>query len=163
MNPRSAAPLIAMRQAGMRPSCFVMLSFGNFPDPDWHRWADTAESPSLVIRPEDPVDRIDLRCLADLDLILFFAEWSGSVSRLYERLTEYAREIAVLSPAFETDIGWWWVKGVGRLEFDQRQHLTALEASKGEATAAALKNDAAGYASARAKERRAVEGLQWQR
>ncbi len=130
MIPRGAAELIEMRKAGHRPAGFVFVSYGDFIDPDWWRHANTCHQPELLIRPEDPIERIDLRCLIGLDLILFFAEWSDPVSRLYERLTEYAAEIAVESPAFDSDIGWWWVRGIGRIEFADRQNLEGMRVAQ---------------------------------
>lgn len=121
MTPRGAAPLIAMRQSGQRPAGSVWISFGNFLEPDWWRWSNTCDRPELLIRPGDPIERLDLRCLLGLDLILFFSDWCASVSRLHDRLTEYAKEIAVMSPAFEADIGWRWINGVGRVPFEQAQ------------------------------------------
>lgn len=163
MIPRGAAPLIAMRKAGNRPAGFVFVSFGDFREPDWWRWADTCEKPELLIRPEDPIERLDLRCVVGLDLILFFSEWSEAVGKLYERLTEYAQEIAVESPAFDTDIGWWWVRGVGRIGFDDRRHLTAIAEAQADAVHAARKDDRVAYAAAQAKEQRAREAMQWPR
>ncbi|MCX7161490.1 MAG: hypothetical protein NT083_00320 [Rhodocyclales bacterium] len=110
--------MIAMRKAGQRPAGFVFVSYGDFREPDWWRWANTCNQPELLICPEDPIERLDLRCAVDLSLILFFYEWSEPAGRLFDRLTEYAQEIAVESPDFGTDIGWWWTRETGRIEFN---------------------------------------------
>ena len=161
MIPRGAEPLIVLRKSGQRPSGLIWLEVGDFPDPDWWKWANTADRPQILIRPEDPIERLDLRCFLGLDVILFAEEWTDQVARLYERLQEYAQEIAVLSPAFEIDIGWWWIRGVGRIEFDDRQHLTAIADAQADAVHAARKNDSIAYAAAQAKEQRAREAMTW--
>jgi hypothetical protein len=162
MNPRGAAPLVAMRESGTRPAGFVFVSYGDLPDPDWWRWANTLGHPQILVRPTDPIERLDLRCLVGLNVILDFAEWSPGVARLYERLTEYAQEIAVESPAFEADIGWWWVRGVGRIGFDDRRHLTAIADAQADAVHAALKRDSGAYQAAQDNERSATEAMSWQ-
>lgn len=118
MTPRGSAPLIEMRQNGMCPSGSVWVKLGDFREPDWWRWANTCDHPEILVRPEDPIERLDLRCLVGLDVLLFFGHYDERAGRLYEKLQDYAKEIAVMSPAFEDDIGWRWVKDVGRIEFD---------------------------------------------
>jgi len=122
MTPRGGAPLIATRKRGQRPAGSVWVNYGDFVEPDWWRWSNTTDTPELLVRPGDPIVRLDLRCLIDLDLVLFAAAWSDPVSHLYERLQEYAREILIQVVAFEGDIGWWWLRDVGRIEFGER-HL----------------------------------------
>lgn len=119
MTPRGAAPLIAMRRSGARPAAAVWVTLGDFPAPDWWRWSDTCHRPEIIVRPEDPLDRLDLRCLVGLDVILFFATYDERAARLYERLQDYADEIAVMSPAFDDDIGWRWIKGLGQVGFGE--------------------------------------------
>jgi hypothetical protein len=125
MNPRGSAPLLAMRQAGQRPAAPVWITYGDFRDPDWWRWTHSADKPELLVRPEDPIERLDLRCVVGLNVVLFFPDWSAAVSRLYERLQEYAREIAVMSPGFEADIGWRWTKAAGQHDFCQPERRAA--------------------------------------
>lgn len=163
MTPRGAAPLVAMRQAGYRPSGDVWVRHGEFPDPDWWRWANTRNSPEVIVRPADPVDRLDLRCLVGLRVTLFASEWSARVGKLFELLTEYADEVVVMSPAFEGDIGWFWLRDHGRVEFDDRWRIDALADAKAAAVNAALRNDQAGYQAARAREAQAQGGAPWQR
>ncbi len=124
MIPRGAAPLIGMRLAGQRPACSVFVCFGDLPEPDWWRYSNTIDRPELLVLPSDPIERLDLRCLLELDVILIAAEWSEHLSRLYERLQDYAEEITVMAAAFGDDIGWHWLKQCGRIEFGER-HLVA--------------------------------------
>ena len=163
MTPRGAAPLIAMRQAGYRPAADVWLSYGDFKEPDWWKWAETCNAPELVVHPADPVDRLDLRCLVGLKVVLFAAEWSPTVGKLYDLLTKYAEEICVMSPVFDGDIGWYWLKDHGRVELDDRWRIDALIDAKASAVNAAIKGDMVAYQAARAREATALEGAQWPR
>lgn len=162
MTPRGAAPLIAMRQAGFRPSGDVWVSYGDFPELDWWRWANTCNSPELVVLPTDPIERLDFRCLVGLRVVLFAAEWSARVGKLFELLTEYADEVVVMSPAFEGDIGWFWLKDHGRVEFDDRWRIDALADAKAAAVNAAFKGDQAAYQAARVREAQAQGSAPWQ-
>jgi hypothetical protein len=117
MNPRGASPLIELRQAGMCPRGAVWVMLGDYREPDWWRWANTCDHPEVLVRPEDPIERLDLRCLVGLEVVLFFGSYDERAMRLYDRMQEYAKEIIVMSPAFEDDIGWRWIKGIGRVEF----------------------------------------------
>lgn len=134
MIPRGAEQLIAMRLEGWRPSKDVWITYGDFREPgrsvertkpvvftDWSKWDVSSDSPELLIRPEDSIERIDLRCVAGLGVVLFFVEWSEKVARLEERLREYAAEITVMSPSFDDDIGWWWRRGIGQTDIDGKE------------------------------------------
>lgn len=125
MLPRGATPLIAMRKSGHVPASDVWVSFGDFREPDWQKWANTQYAPELVVKPGDPIDRLDFRCLIGLRVILFFADYSAAAGRLYERLQEYAAEIDVLSPAFADDIGWHWSRKSGQRDFNTTERKTA--------------------------------------
>lgn len=118
MTPRGAEHLIAMRMCGQRPAGSIFIQHGDFREPDWWKWADSLSEPELLIRPADPIDRLDLRCLLDLPVILFLPTWGDREARLYERLQEVASEIAVVSPAFDLDCGWRWLRDIGRVEFN---------------------------------------------
>lgn len=163
MTPRGAAPLIAMRMAGQRPAVDVWVSVGDFSEPDWWRWAETAGQPEILVHPEDPIERLDLRCLVGLRLVLFFSAWDDRVARLYDRLQDYADEITVMSPAFDTDIGWYWLKGRGRIEIEERHWLTQFDEARVNATAAAVKGDKAAYQAAQAAELEAIRRAPWLR
>lgn len=130
MIPRGAEHLIAMRLAGEAPRN-VWLTYGDFREPgrrgernkpavftDWHRWDVSCSSPDLLIRPEDNIECIDLRCIAGLSVVFFFTEWNERVSRLQDRMQEYAQDITVMSPCFDSDLGWWWRRGIGQTDID---------------------------------------------
>ena len=125
MTPRGAEHLFKMRLRGNRPMQSVWVNYGDIPLIEWWRWAETADQPNIFVRPEDPIERLDLRCLVDLDVVFYFADWDARVSRLYERLQEYASEIAVLSPCFEEDIGWYWLREVDRIKIGERHSIGA--------------------------------------
>jgi hypothetical protein len=148
--------------SGKRLSADVWVNVGDFREPDWHRWTETEHQPELLVRPEDPIDRLDLRCLLGLRVTLFFAAWDARVAALYERLQEYADEIAVLSPCFELDCGWYWVRGFGRIEIGDRWRVDAIRAAQSDCTAAAMKRDQAAYANAQAREVEALGDRSWQ-
>ena len=99
-------------------------------EPDWWRWQETQYSPSLLIRSSDPIERLDLRALVGLNIILLPQVWDERVARLHELLMTLAEEIAVLSPAFGDDIGWWWHKRYGKLEWGERHILTEYQADE---------------------------------
>lgn len=149
MTPRGAQALIALRKAGKRPKGDVWISFGDFREPDWWLYGGM---PELLVRSDDPVDRVDLRCVVELPVILFFDKWNEKVAALYEQLTGFASEICVMSPEFEEDIGWWWHKQYGRLEWGERRYLTQFQDALAECTVAARKNNKAAYAAAKEKE-----------
>jgi len=125
MLPRGSFPLVAMRQAGQKPAGFVWVSFGEFKEPDWNRWANTQFSPELVVLPADPVDRLDFRCLIGLRVILFLSNYNDKAALLFERLQEYASEIDVMSPDFDLDIGWHWSKKSGQRDFGTAERMVA--------------------------------------
>ncbi len=125
MTPRGALPLIALRKAMRKPAGKVWVSYGDFREPDWNRWANTRYSPELVVLPADPVERLDFRCLVGLSVTLFLSNYDDKAARLYERLQEYAEEIDVLSPAFDDDIGWHWTRRSGQREFNTAERRAA--------------------------------------
>jgi hypothetical protein len=163
MTPRGAAQLIAMRMDGRRPAGDVWVNFGDFREPDWWRFTETSHHPEILIRPEDPIERIDLRCIVGLSVVFFFAEWGDTVARLYERLQDFAAEICVMSPCFESDIGWWWTRKSGQIDFNERWRLTAIEAAQQNCMAAARKGDATAYALWQGRELEAIKGASWLR
>lgn len=119
MTPYGAAPLIALRTQGKRPVNAVWINYGDEPAQDWWKWAETCGMPVLTIRTTDPIDRLDLRCLIGLAVVLHFADWTERVARLLERVQEMSPEIAVISPSFEDDVGFWLIRGEGQFPIDQ--------------------------------------------
>lgn len=128
MTPRGAQALIAMRLAGQRPAGPVWINYGDLRQPgsprdgrplavtDWAKWEETSAYPELLVRPEDPIDRLDFRCVVDLPVVLFFKTYSDRAALLFEKLKEYAREITVMSPDFDRDIGWTWSRERGQVD-----------------------------------------------
>ena len=163
MLPRGSSPLIAMRKDGNAPEGSVMIDYGDFPDPDWHRWANTMHSPRLVVRPDEPVDRLDFRCLVKLPVLLYVAHYDEKAALLFVRLQDYASEIAMLSPDFDDDIGSWWLPRYGVKTFDERAIVTAYEDARDQRTHAALTRNRAAYDAATAIELRLLEEHSWLR
>lgn len=128
MLPLGAAPLIAMRKSGHAPDATVWVSYGDFPDPQWHTCSPYL--PELVVGFDDPIDRLDLRCLVKLTVTLYLKRYDDKAARLFERLQDYASEIVCLSPDFEQDIGFWWLPRRGVIDYDKRGIVTAYEAAK---------------------------------
>lgn len=163
MLPRGAAPLIEMRQSGHAPAGTVWVNYGDFREPDWHRWSNTMHSPELVVRFDEPVDRLDFRCLVKLDVTLFLERYDDKAALLFSRLQEYATEIVMLSPAFDEDLGMWWLPKYGVIEFDKRHIVTAYEAAKAERSVAAHRNNTAAYNCAAEREMKLLKENTWLR
>lgn len=161
MIPRGAAHLIAMRKAGKRIDCEVWITLGDFIETKWEKYSNTCDKPELLIRPEDPIERMDLRCVAGLKVILFFSAYDSRAIRLFERLQEYCAEIAVMSPEFDEDIGWRWIRGIGRVEYGDTHFIADLEAAKGDRYMATRSDDKAAYARATDAENKIMEAAPW--
>jgi len=130
MTPFGAEPLIKLRQNGKRPVGRVWINYGDdCVALEWRRWCDTQFQPTLTIRTTDPIERLDFRCLVGLDVTFHFAEWDARVARLLERLKEYAPEIAVISPCFEDDLGFWWIRGQGQFPIDRHPQAVVRSAA----------------------------------
>lgn len=113
--PFGAGPLFKLREQGKKPVGSVWVNYGtDYVALEWWRHAETQAQATVTIRPTDPIDRLDLRCLIGLRVTLHFMEWDNRVARLLERLKEFSPEIAVISPAFEDDLGFWWIRGRGQ-------------------------------------------------
>lgn len=162
MLPLGAAPLIAMRKAGEAPAG-VWVNYGNFRQPDWHRWANTMHSPELVVGFDDPVERLDFRCLFKLPVTLYFARYDDKAALLFHRLQDYAAEIVMLSPDFEGDLGMWWLPKYGVIDFDRRHVVTEYEGARSDCLAAAYRRDEAAYRAAQGIEIRLLEENAWLR
>lgn len=171
MIPRGAEHLINLRMEGWKPSKDVWLTYGDFREPgrkgdrsrpivftDWRKWELSSTSPQLLIRPEDNIERIDLRCIAGLRIVFVFDQWCDKVSRLNDRLQEYAKEIIVMSPCFDEDIGWIWHKRYGQIEMKDRHWITKFEEAQ-----AACAGGGRGYAEAQARELEILEAAPWLR
>jgi hypothetical protein len=163
MLPRGSAPLIGMRKAGQVPDGQVWVSYGDFRDPDWHRWANTMHSPELIVRPSDPVDRLDLRCVVKLPVTLFASSYDDNAALLFHRLQDYASEIVFLSPDFEDDLGMWWLPKYGVIEYGQRHIVTAYEAARDGCMSSACRRNDGEYKKFQANEMRLLKENSWLR
>jgi hypothetical protein len=160
MLPLGAKPLLDMRMCGQAPAG-VWVSYGDFPDPQWHRWADI--EPEVVVRYTDPIDRLDLRCLVKLPVTLFLARYDDKAAVLFSRLQDYASEIVCLSPDFEGDIGFWWLPRYGTIDYDKRSVVTRyLEAGERRSTAADRRRQG-DYEAAANEQNKLLEEYPWLR
>lgn len=161
MIPRGAQPLIDRRLQNWRPQRPVWIQYGDFLEPAWWRYIETKESPEILVRPEDPIEQLDLRCVVGLLVTYVFREWDVRVARLYERLQDYAAEIIVMSPCFDLDCGWFWVRGYGEIAMNERWRLTQMKDAQADCIAASVKGDKVAYAAAQARELEAITGAPW--
>lgn len=161
MTPRGAAPLIAMRLAGQCPAGEVWITVGEGREPDWWKWSNTLSMPELLIRPDDPIDLLDLRCVHGLNVIMFSEAWDERAARVHDRLIEYAEEVCVMSPAFELDIGWRWIREYGRIEFGETHWIKDYSDAEDERGRASLRSDKAAYAAATLLEREIRLSAPW--
>lgn len=161
MIPRGAAPLIAMRLAGQCPAGEVWITVGDGREPDWWKWSNTLAMPELLIRPEEQIERLDLRCVHGLSVVLFCGEWFDRAARVHDLLIEYAAEIAVMSPSFELDIGWRWIKGIGRVEFGETHWIKKYRDAQDDRSRAADRNDKAAYQAAASREEQIRQIAPW--
>lgn len=152
-----------MRMAGQVPTADVWVNYGNLPEPDWWKWANTCDQPEILVRPEDPIERLDLRCIVGLRVTLFITTYDDKAALLFAKLQEYASEIAALSPDFENDLGMWWLPKIGVIDFDKRPIVTAYEAAKASTSNAAYKRNEAGYRESQAEELKLLEANPWLR
>lgn len=156
MLPLGADPLIKLRLSGHIPTCTAWVKYGDYPNPDWHRWADSMHSPVIVVRFADPVARLDLRCLVGLFVTLYLARYDDKAASLFTRLQDYASEIVCMSPDFDEDIGMWWLPRYGVIDYDQRGIVARYQQAR----------DAVIYGgkeSARAIEKKLLEENPWLR
>lgn len=177
MIPRGGQSLIAKRLEGWTPKRYVWISYGDFREPgtksnapltitDWAKWKETSQTPELLVLTDDPIERMDFRCIAGLDVLLFFVLWNERVARLYEILQNYAAEIAVQSTCFDEDIGWYWLRRYGQVEINDLHWVTRYERARDECSAAssmAGERGKAAYAKAQAEELACLQAAPWLR
>ncbi len=161
MTPRGARALIEMRKKGQRPVGVVWIEYGNGPDPDWWMWSNTEGQPEILVKPEDSIELLDLRCFVDLEVILFCVEWCDRVGRLYERLQDFAKEITVMSVSFGEDIGWHFIKPYGRIDYGEAHWIEKYSKAKADATFFARRDDKAGHQEAQQREKQIIENAPW--
>lgn len=161
MIPRGADALIKLRLSGKRPENDIFILVGEGREPDWWKYSNTIEQPELLILPTDPLERLDLRCVHGLRVIMVCLVWDDREARVLDMLTEHANEVAVMSPAFDTDIGWRWIRGYGRVEFGDSHWLADYQNAVADSTHLALGKDKAAYLASQANEARILEAAPW--
>jgi len=152
-----------MRLAGQCPAGEVWITVGEGREPDWSKWSNTAGQPEILIRPEDPLERLDLRCVMGLNVILFTDAWDDRSARVHDMLTEFCNEIAVMSPDFELNIGWRWIKDIGRVEFGETHWIKKYRDAEDDRANAARRNDQRAYHAATLRENQIREAAPWLR
>ena len=157
MTPRGASALLDMRTQGQRPAGVVWVNCGNFREPYWWKWSNTLHTPEILVRPEDSIDGLDLRCLVDLDLILFADGYSKKLIALFDRLIKYAAHIQVLITEFGVDVGWSWDREYGRFDFNTEHLATKYREAMADSFHAAHSNNPEIYRLARVAEQKARE------
>jgi hypothetical protein len=150
MIPINADKLIELRKTGKKPSRLITLNIG-----DYGQWKG-----ELTITPQMTAERLDLRCLVGLDVMMLAEHWTDREAAIYRKLQEYANEIFVAVVDFAEDIGWWWVKrwanDDGRIDFDKRHHFTEWENARAASTSA---KNAKEYSGIRTREKNAYAAL----
>lgn len=163
MIPRGADALLKMRITGQRPAAEVWVGVGDMREPDWWKWSNTADMPEILVRPEDPIERLDFRCLMGLRVILLTREWDDRAARIHAILEDYVEEIAVMSPAFELDVGWRWIKKYGRVEYGETHWISDYRAAQDDRAQAAYQNNQPAYSAATERENQIREAAPWLR
>ena len=139
MKPRGSESLFAMRLAGINPH-HVWVDFGLGRVMAWQGYTE----PVLRVLPTDPIDRLDLRCLVDLDVYLQPEEWTDRAAALYERMQDLAKTIHVVSMSFEPEMGWCWHRQYGRRELGELGYVHQLEEVQAESGVAEVDQVRAG-------------------
>lgn len=103
-------PLAAMRLAGKRPAGHVWLWLGDYAPSRWERWADSTVE--ISIPPAAAIERIDLRPLVGLRVIVVAPTYNPHLLRLLARLKEYAIAIeCFVINWMPDDLGIRWERG----------------------------------------------------
>lgn len=157
MKPRGSETLFAMRMNGHKPGC-VIVEYGAGKPVDW---VELGVCPSLRILPEDPVSRLDLRCVLGLGVVYLPEQWTDAAASLYERLTEYAESIHVVSMCFDPDMGWAWHHHYGRRELGDLAYIDRLRKVQDERSHWAQKRNDAKYQDAVIREQKIITEAPW--
>ena len=103
-------PLEAMRLAGRRPAGHVWLWLGDYAPSRWERWADSTVE--ISIPPAAAVERLDLRPLVGLRVIVVADTYSRPLLRFLARLKEYAVAVeCFVLDWMPADLGMRWERG----------------------------------------------------
>jgi len=157
MKPRGSDNLFKMRIGGETPN-HVWIDYGNGKT---HDWLGMGLGPTLRVLTTDPIERLDLRCVVGLDVILEPFGWDNKASELYERLQQYAATIYVVSLSFEPEMGWAWHKRYGRRELGELAFINRLVEAQSDCIKWASKRNEAKYDEAQARELKILEDAPW--
>lgn len=103
-------PLEAMRLSGKRPAGATWLWLGDYAPTRWDRWADS--SVEIAIPRAAAIERIDLRPLVGLRVIVVADTYSRPLLRFLARLKEYAAAVEVfILDWMPNDLGMRWERG----------------------------------------------------
>ncbi len=110
MQPVDMKPLEAMRLAGKRPAAPVWLWLGDYCPTRWERWSDSTVE--ISIPPAAAVDRIDLRPLVGLRVIVVAETYNRPLLQFLTRLKQYATAIeCFVVDWLPNDLGMRWQRG----------------------------------------------------
>lgn len=103
-------PLAAMRLAGKRPAGEVWLWLGDYAPSRWERWADSTVE--ISIPPAAAIERLDLRPLVGLRVIVVAPTYNRPLLRFLSRLKGYAIAIeCFVLDWMPADLGMRWERG----------------------------------------------------
>lgn len=110
MTPPDMKPLQAMRLTGKRPAGPVWLWLGDYCPTRWERWADSTVEISIPLAAA--IERIDLRPLVGLRVIVVADAYGRPLLRFLERLKGYAVAIeCFVLDWLPDDLGMCWERG----------------------------------------------------
>lgn len=110
MDLTALKPLAAMRMAGELPAGSAWLYLGEFDQPRWWIWRGGAVE--VVVQPDAPMERLDLRSLVGLRVCVLAATYNRALLRLCARIKEFAASLDVFVLDWLPDcLGMRWDRG----------------------------------------------------
>ena len=110
MDLTALKPLAVMRMAGELPAGSVWLYLGEFDQPRWWIWRGGAVE--VVVQPDTPMERLDLRPLVGLRVCVLAATHNRALLRLCARIKEFAAGLDVFVLDWLPDcLGMRWDRG----------------------------------------------------
>lgn len=110
MMPPDMKPLQAMRLAGKRPAGVTWMWLGDYSPTRWDRWHDS--SVEIAIPRTAAIERLDLRPLVGLRVIVVADAYDRALLRFLTRLKEYAAAVeCFITDWFPDDLGMRWERG----------------------------------------------------
>lgn len=96
--PKGLEMLVEIRRARKLPNDrSVSINVGDqWKDPDWIRVLSLGAWPEGVIRTEDRVKDLDLRCLSGLHVFIHCQTFTQQVAELYEAVQRFASYVALV-------------------------------------------------------------------